>query len=56
MSLHNISGHRITKSNLIDILNGEGKSAEEGPVMMPKNTKNEAPVELKGEKDLREKI
>jgi hypothetical protein len=53
MSLHNISGHRITKSNLIDIFNREDKSAEEESVMMPKNTKNEAPIELKGEKDLR---
>lgn len=45
MSLHNISGHRITRSNFIDVINRNDKIKSEEPAIgMTKNTKNEAQI------------
>ena len=57
MSLHHISGHKLTKSNLVSIINRKDKVCEEEPkILQNAVVEEEQPIELKEEHQLREKV
>ena len=50
MSLHHISGHKLTKSNLVSIINRKDKVCEEEPkILQNAVVEEEQPIELKEE-------
>ena len=56
MSLHSLSGHKLTRSNVMDIISKKDKPPSEEPKILQNKVVEEESVDFEEEGELREKI